>query len=90
MFTAVCAVLPCTVAVNVTWPTALAVSTGELPVVIVASLVRLGRLQVASGRGRPWSSVAVNCCVWPTARLTFVGVIVIEAGAREREGNLFV
>jgi len=48
-------------------------------VVIVASDVSL-IVQVASERGRPCSSTAVNCRVSPTSMLTPEGVIWSEFG----------
>src|SRR5437667_7168020 len=46
---------------------------------MVATVVSL-TVQVASARGRPRSSTAVNCCVSPTAKFTFAGVIWRELG----------
>ena len=53
--------------------------------VVMVAILELSTVHVASVRGRPNSSMAVNCCVAPTRTLALAGLICSETGRKRRE-----
>ena len=83
-----CAVTLSALAVSVTWPAARPVTTAvPLAFVVTVAMPVLLTVQVASVRGIPRLSTAVNCWVPPITRLTTAGVICKENGRCQNENQ---